>query len=135
MSQRPLSYPLLYLIHYLLRNPVANRGKKTAVRAGRVRKSGWNPQRRRPEKRRKISTTIAPESYAFLEKLIASGEAENLAEAMDLVLEELRRADNRERLERMTAEAYENMSPEAIAEEKVLVEALSQSIGEISFDE
>jgi hypothetical protein len=85
--------------------------------------------------RKKISTTIAPESYAFLKSLIASGKAENLAEAVDLVLDEIRRTDNRDRLERMTADGYQNMSPEARNENNELEDALTRSVGEVRLDE
>jgi hypothetical protein len=88
-----------------------------------------------PKKRKKISTTIAPEGYAFLRSLIASGKAQNLAEAIDLVLREIRRADNRERLDRMTAEGYENMSAEALGETRDLETALVQSSGSMDLDE
>ena len=90
--------------------------------------------RRDVTRRRKISTTIAPEGYAFLERLVESGKAANLAEAVDLVLREARKIDNRERLERMTAEAYESMSPEALAETKDLEQALTRSAGEMNID-
>lgn len=87
------------------------------------------------DRRQKISTTIAAQGYAFLEKLIQDGRARNLAEAIDLVLEGARRMDNRQRLERMTAAGYENMSPEAAAEEKGLSDALTHSFGELNLDE
>ena len=91
--------------------------------------------RAKDTRRRKISTTIAPEGYAFLREIIRSGKARTVARAIDLVLDEMRRLENRERLERMTEEAYANMSAEALGEEKEIVEALSQSVGEIDFDE
>lgn len=53
--------------------------------------------------RQKISTTIAPETLAYLEKLIAKREAYTLAEAIDLVVERIKSVENRERLERDTA--------------------------------
>jgi len=86
-------------------------------------------------RRRKISTTIAPEGYAFLENLIESGKAGNLAEAMDLILDEMLRAENRARLERATAAYYEGANPEAIAEENELAAALSASLPDLLFDE
>jgi predicted S18 family serine protease len=86
-------------------------------------------------RRKKVSTTISPESYAFLRSLIRSGKAENLAQALDLVLGEIRRADNRARLERATAAYYESASAEAIQEENDLARALSSSTGDILFDE
>lgn len=94
-------------------------------------------RRRAPEARRrkKISTTIAPESYAFLERLIESGKAVNLAEAIDLVLQESLRVDNRVRLERATAAYYDTASEEAIAEENDLAASLSASVPDLLFDE
>jgi hypothetical protein len=68
-------------------------------------------------RRKKVSTTISPESYAFLRALIRSRKAENLAQALDYVLDEMRRAENRARLEAATAAYYDNASQEAIDEE------------------
>jgi hypothetical protein len=84
--------------------------------------------------RKKVSTTISPESYAFLRGLIRSGKAENLAQALDLVLDEIRRADNRERLERATAAYYDNLTAEEIQEENELGGIISAS-NEIVSDE
>jgi len=84
--------------------------------------------------RRKVSTTISPESYAFLRGLIRSGKAENLAQALDLVLDQIRRADNRERLERATAAYYDNLTAEEIQEENELGGIISAS-NEITADE
>jgi hypothetical protein len=110
--------------------------QRRTARAGKARKAGWNAKRRRDDTRRKkISTTIAPEGYAFLESLIQSGKAENLAESLDIVLEEMRRAENRARLERMMEAYYENASPEAIAEENEIAEAFSKSAHEINVDD
>jgi hemerythrin superfamily protein len=81
-----------------------------------------------------VSTTISPESYAFLRGLIRSGKAENLAQALDLVLDEIRRADNRERLERATAAYYDNLTAEEIQEENELGGIVSAS-SEITADE
>jgi hypothetical protein len=78
---------------------------------------------------------VAAESYGFLQGLIERGKANTLAEAVDLVLDEARRIDNRKRLDRMTAEGYENMSSEAMAESKELEHALTQSVGEMHLDD
>ncbi|HXZ14210.1 MAG TPA: hypothetical protein VEG64_17620 [Candidatus Sulfotelmatobacter sp.] len=86
-------------------------------------------------RRKKVSTTVSPEGYAFLREMIRSGKAETMAGALDLVLEEIRRADNRERLEAATAHYYETASPEAIEEENQLGAAFSAAAGEIDFDE
>lgn len=72
------------------------------------------------QKRKRLSTTVSAEGYALLEKLIHSGEANNLAEALDIVLAECLRVENRERIEKATIEYYENLSPEAQAEEREL---------------
>jgi hypothetical protein len=86
-------------------------------------------------RRKKISTTIAPEGHAFLQSLIASGKAQNLAEAIDLVLDEIRRTENRAKLEHAMEAYYENLSPEAIAEENEIAAAFSRSAHEINLDD
>ena len=117
----------------LRRQRKATRTRKTTRARG---KSGRKRPLKQPDvKRKKISTTVAAESYGFLRKLIEDGKANTLAEAVDLVLDEARRIDNRERLDRMTAEAYENMSPEAMAENKELEQVLAQSVGEMHLDD
>ena len=84
--------------------------------------------------RRKISTTIDPHSYEYLKGLIAVGRARSLAEALDLALSRLRRAENRARLERATAAYFENLPTEAACEELNLSAALDASAGESDFD-
>jgi hypothetical protein len=116
------------------------RTQRKAPRTGKTASARWNSGRERPRRRpgarrKKISTTVAAESYGFLQRLIKDGKANTLAEAVDSVLDEARRIDNRERLDRMTAEAYENMSSEEMAENKELEQALTQSIGEMHLDE
>jgi hypothetical protein len=84
--------------------------------------------------RQKISTTIAPETLAYLEKLISKREAYTLAEAIDLVVERVRSVENRERLERDTAAYFERLSPEAAEEEADLGAALAGSSRELDVD-
>jgi hypothetical protein len=86
-------------------------------------------------RRRKLSTTISPEGYAYLRSLIRAGKVENLAQAIDLVLAEFRRTENRRRLERATAQYYDHASQEAIDEENSLAAAFDATAGEISVDE
>jgi hypothetical protein len=86
-------------------------------------------------RRKKVSTTISPESYAVLSGMIRAGQALNLAQALDLVLAEFRRAENRRKLERATAEYYANLTPEEIEEENRLGEIFSATAGEIDLDE
>jgi len=116
------------------------RTQRKAPRTRKPTRARWNSGRERPRRgpdarRKKISTTVAAESYGFLQRLIEDGKANTLAEAVDLVLDEARRIDNRERLDRMTAEGYENMSSEAMAENKELEQALTQSVGEMHLDD
>jgi hypothetical protein len=84
--------------------------------------------------RQKISTTIAPRSYAYLKSLIALGKASNLAEALDLALSRLRRVESRARLEQATAAYFENLSAEAAREESNLATALDAGADESDFD-
>jgi hypothetical protein len=84
--------------------------------------------------RQKISTTVAPETLAYLEELIAKGEAQNVADAIDLMVERLRSAENRDRLEQETAAYFDRLSPEALAEESELAAALTRGAQGIDFD-
>ena len=69
-----------------------------------------------------------------MESLISSRKAKNLAEALDIVIEEFRRADNRARLEAMTQAHYDGATS-AVAEENELAGALAASVPDILFDE
>ena len=84
--------------------------------------------------RPKISTTVAPETLSYLEKLISKGEVHTIAEAIDLLVERLQSAENRERLELDTAAYFERLSPEALAEESDLAAVLSASTRGLDFD-
>jgi hypothetical protein len=84
--------------------------------------------------RQKISTTVAPETLAYLEGLVAKGDAHNISDAIDLMVERLRSAENRERLEEETAAYFDRLSPEALAEEKELGTALARGARGIDFD-
>ena len=85
-------------------------------------------------RRKKLSTTISPEGYAFLRSLIRSGRAESLAQAVDFALEEVRQIENRRKLEQATAEYYANASQEAIDEENNLATSFAAGAGEIDID-
>jgi hypothetical protein len=86
-------------------------------------------------RRKKVSTTISPEGYAFLRSLIRSRKAENLAQALDYVLDEIRRADNRARLEAATTAYYDSLTPEEIDEDDQVVASFESTAGNINFDE
>ena len=84
--------------------------------------------------RQKISTTVAPETLAYLERLTDSGEAATLAEAIDKIVERLRVIENREHLERDTAAYFDGMTEEEEAEENRLASALKASARNFDVD-
>jgi hypothetical protein len=85
--------------------------------------------------RQKLSTTIGPDNYAYLRRLVKLGKAASVGEAVDRAVELARRADNRARLERATAEYFNGLHDAAAAEEGVLEAALSDATVGIDFDE
>jgi hypothetical protein len=85
--------------------------------------------------RQKISTTVSSATFSYLEQSIQDGKARNLADAIDLAVEQLLVYENRERLASDTAAYFENMTEEEAAEEQKLEAALSQSASGIDFDE
>jgi len=85
--------------------------------------------------RQKISTTVSSATFSYLEQSIQDGKARNLADAIDLAVEQLLVYENRERLANDTAAYFENMTEEEAAEEQKLEAALSQSASGIDFDE
>ena len=84
--------------------------------------------------RKKISTTIDAGTYAYLQQLIASGRARNLAEALDISMAGLRKQEMRARLERDTAAYFERLSPDAATEEAILEASADLGADEIDFD-
>ena len=84
--------------------------------------------------RQKISTTIAPETLAYLERLLDSGDAATLAEAIDKAIERVRAIENRELLERDTAAYFDGMTEEEEAEENRLASALVASARNFDVD-
>jgi Arc/MetJ-type ribon-helix-helix transcriptional regulator len=82
----------------------------------------------------KLSTTVSPQTYAFLNELVEEGRVANLAEAVDMAVEPARRAESRDKLERDTA-AYFEGRPRGVAEQETqLGAALSDLIGEVDLD-
>lgn len=84
--------------------------------------------------RTKLSTTIARENFQYLESLVESGQAHNLAQALDLTLSRSRKIENRRRLEQATAAYYDALSPEARAEEEAWAESSSRAAAEVDLD-
>jgi hypothetical protein len=85
--------------------------------------------------RQKISTTVSSATFSYLEHSIQDGKARNLADAIDLAIDQLLVYENRERLANDTAAYFENMTEEEAAEEQKLEAVLSQSAAGINFDE
>jgi hypothetical protein len=85
--------------------------------------------------RRKVSTTVAPESFAYLRSLIQRGKARNLAQAVDLAVSRARRAESRARLEADTAEYFARLSPRARKKEARLQSALASGLDEVDLDQ
>lgn len=85
--------------------------------------------------RTKLSTTIAPETSAYLEKMVRSGRASSLAEAVDAVVARSRQMDNRKRLSLATKRYFEEMEPAVLEAESQLAKELTQARAGIDFDE
>jgi len=84
--------------------------------------------------RAKLSTTVAPETFQYLTELVESGRVQNLAEAIDEAVEQMRKAENRRRLARATAEYYESLSADEAAEEIFLSDAMHSATSKVDFD-
>jgi len=84
--------------------------------------------------RRKISTTVAPETDDFLKSLIRRGRAANIAEAVDRAIAIARRAESRRKLEAATAAYYESLSPAGLRAEKSLEMKLTAASALVNFD-
>ena len=85
--------------------------------------------------RQKLSTTIGPENYAYLRRLVKSGKVASVGEAVDKAVEMARRADNRARLENATAAYFAGLTTRAASEENALETALSDASEEMDFDQ
>jgi hypothetical protein len=84
--------------------------------------------------RRKISTTVAPETATFLKSLIREGKASSLAEAIDRTVAAVRRAESRNRLETETTAYYASLSGEELAAEKKLELTVGGVTSLVDFD-
>jgi len=100
--------------------------------------------------RRKISTTVSPETGAYLQALIRRGKAANLAEALDSAVAQARRLENRLRLARDTAAYFEELprcahtgehgrlrlpNPSPANEDLLLESSLASLADEVNFDD
>jgi Mg/Co/Ni transporter MgtE len=84
--------------------------------------------------RAKVSTTVAPDNYAFLQRMVTSGEASSVADALDQSIQALRQLVNRARLAAATARYFESLDTEAAAEEQAIAHDLGFAAKDIDFD-
>ena len=87
--------------------------------------------RRRKPTRPKLSTTVAEHTFAYLNELIRRGEADNLAEALDLVVDRLREQEARVRLDAEIAAYYDSLTDEELEEDRLWGEFATREFGEI----
>jgi len=85
--------------------------------------------------RKKLSTTIGANNYAYLHSMVKAGRADSVGEAVDKAVELARRLENRATLERQTAAYFKGLTSKAVVEETDLEDALSAASQEIDFDE
>lgn len=85
--------------------------------------------------RKKLSTTIDADSYAYLQQLVKAGRAESVGEAVDQTVEMARRLQSRATLERQTAAYFKGLTPRAASEEGALEDALNAATLEMDFDQ
>lgn len=89
----------------------------------------------RPKTRQKLSTTISPESFAYLRAEVESGRAANTGQALDRALAAVRRGRRRAELEKRTAEYFAGMNPRARKQEATLEVALGALADEVEFED
>jgi hypothetical protein len=85
--------------------------------------------------RKKLSTTIGANNYAYLRRMVKAGKAESVGQAVDKAVEIVRRIDSRATLERETAAYFKGLTPTAAAAEADLENALSAATQEMDFDQ
>ena len=87
------------------------------------------------QQRKKLSTTIGANNYAYLHKMVKAGRAESVGAAVDKAVETARRLDNRATLEHQTAAYFKGLTAKAAAEVADLENALSAASQELDFDQ
>jgi hypothetical protein len=85
--------------------------------------------------RKKLSTTIGANNYAYLHSMVKAGRAGSVGEAVDRTVEIARRLDNRATLERQTSAYFRGLTSKAAAEETDLEDALSATSLEMDLDQ
>lgn len=85
--------------------------------------------------RTKLSTTVAPETYEFLQRMVERGQAANLAEALDNSISKVRRLENRKRLAEATTRYFERLDSGTATEENALAKDMMAGANSIDFDQ
>ena len=85
--------------------------------------------------RAKLSTTVASETYEFLERMVKRGEAATLAEALDASISKVRQLENRRRLAEATTRYFEELDSDVLADENALANDMMSSAKGIDFGE
>jgi glutamate-1-semialdehyde aminotransferase len=85
--------------------------------------------------RQKLSTTIGPDNYAYLRRLVKTGKAASIGEAVDKAVELARQAENRTKLAQATAAYFSGLSSKAAKAEAALETALSDASVGVDFDQ
>jgi len=70
----------------------------------------------------------------FLEEKVASGQAESIAEAVDMAIQKVRRLENRQKLALATARYFEQMDTHSAAEESDIARDFGSAASAIDFD-
>ena len=84
--------------------------------------------------RRKIAGSVSPQTFSYLEEMIASHRVENVGEAFDLAIKSLQREDSRRR-NGHAAPYSEVPSAEEIAQDRFAVRAMHDSNPDMVFDD
>jgi hypothetical protein len=85
--------------------------------------------------RAKLSTTVAAETYEFLNQMVRRGQAATLAEALDVSIGKVRRIENRKRLAQATARYFELLDSQSTTEESVLAHDMMSAAKNVDFDQ
>ena len=100
-----------------------------------MRRSRFVPKIGDVQQRKKLSTTIGANNYAYLHRMVKAGRAESVGAAVDKAVEMARRLENRASLERQTAAYFKGITSEAAAEETSIEDSLSAASQEMDFDQ
>ena len=85
-------------------------------------------------RRYKLSTTIAPETQAYLEQAVREGRSRSMAEAVDQTVARWRSIESRAHLEAETAAYFATLPADAAAEENQIASGLGLAADAVDYD-